>query len=258
MNKKLIYFLGVLLSISLVFFIIKNYKINKTNEYLKVQIERKEKEKEEKVAQHAKEIEKNLRYYETKVEGIQKQFKDSVEIYINIGKDLGKGIYRETEEIGSLGSKYLFLNKDLKTTIPYQKMVDKIEEKSSNGRRNLDASTLNSLADQMNTELISSISTFGGFSFQEKQRLLAAYKNNKNNFNKEFRNTYLKQVSNYRNEKKEDSSSNFINALFDATAGGLCNIVQLLSPAQKFKLANKIVKNGNQIKKVDKKEREYI
>lgn len=141
---------------------------------------------------------------------------------------------RELIYLAHKGALHLFVDEEQQTYLPYQYVVNKLNVKKYK-------TPIDSLTDTMNTAILKSLVNFEDFSKSESDSIIAAYERIHDELAKKVEREFtpLKNII-QKNVSTRKLSSQFLESI----SANTCDLVNLLNPFQKRKLANNLIRAG--------------
>ncbi len=141
---------------------------------------------------------------------------------------------RELIYLAHKGALHLFIDEEQQTYLPYQYVVNKLHQKKYKA-------PIDSLADTMNTAILRSIVNFDNFSKPESDSIIAAYQGIHDALAKKVEREFtpLKNLL-----EKNVSTRKISNQFLQSISTNTCDLVNLLNPLQKRKLASSLIRAG--------------
>ncbi|MEZ4883800.1 MAG: DUF4230 domain-containing protein [Chitinophagales bacterium] len=141
---------------------------------------------------------------------------------------------RELIYLAHKGALHLLVDENQQTYLPYQYVVNKLHQKKYKA-------PVDSLVDTMNRTILKSIVNFESFSKQESDSIVAAYQT----IHKELAKKIEKDFTPLTNLLEKNVSTRKLASQFvQSISGYTCDLVALLNPLQKRKLASSLIQAG--------------
>jgi len=141
---------------------------------------------------------------------------------------------RELIYLAHKGAYGLFVDEEQQTYLPYQYVINRLHRKKYKA-------PIDSLVDTLNTAILKSLVNFEDFSKRESDSLIAAYEGIHDALAKRVEQDFTPLTNLLdKNISTRKTTSQFMNSISQNT----CDLVALLNPLQKRKLANSLIKAG--------------
>lgn len=159
---------------------------------------------------------------------------------IEEGKQQGIEYARTVMEQALRGASELLIDQDFNTIVPYQKAVDVLDQSNS-------INAINNISSDVNKSILVSVIEFSDFNDKDKSEILNRFNEKKELINHRILSKYERNLEiEQKNQRERHLTIVKTEVYTDAIASNMCELISVLSPLQKQKLALTLIGRGTQ------------